>query len=266
MVHLLFDGRERGRPRYVPVAHFGQLIVAQKKAVLDGIYAALDGPLKTVVTRAMRDGLPVVAFGGGDNRADLFGCHLRRGCDCSLLEVDNAGGNELDAIGPGPDARCHACSGGWKALERIGHEAAVTPPAMDRRARAVDVGHERPIGRGAKPAQRQAHAISIAAVAHGRHAEAHDLFEAPPGQLKQLFGRLLQKCCALVEIELAALKKNVRVRVDESGEQSVVGQFGVWRSCRAAALHHFRGRRISAGIENPSFAVDNVCIALRCCA
>ena len=84
--------------------------------MLNGIDAALDGPFKAIVSRAVRNGLPVVAFGGDDNRADLFGCHLRRSRDCSLLEVDNASGNQLDAVGARLDARRHACGRGRKVL------------------------------------------------------------------------------------------------------------------------------------------------------
>ena len=91
VVHLLLHGRKRRHPRNLPVAHLRELIVADKKSVLDGIHAAVDRALDVRHLPSMRERLFAEWLSPATTMlANLLRCHLRRGCDRSLLEVDNA--------------------------------------------------------------------------------------------------------------------------------------------------------------------------------
>ena len=57
VIQLLLHRREGRHPGNLPVAHAGQLIVANEKAVLDGIHTGFDDALDSRVTRGMREGL-----------------------------------------------------------------------------------------------------------------------------------------------------------------------------------------------------------------
>ena len=143
MVHLLLHGRKRRHPRDAAVAHADKLVLAHEETMLDGIHAAFNGVLDACVAGRMREGLPVEGFGGGDEFGDFGRGHLRVGGDRTFFEIDDAGGDELDAVGAGVDAFLDAGANRGAVLQRFAHETAVAALVMNGRAGAVEIRHQR---------------------------------------------------------------------------------------------------------------------------
>ena len=69
----------------------------------------------------------------------------------------------------------------------------------------------------------------VTRIAKGDHAKTDNFVEAWAGVVQEFFGRLVQISSALIEVELATFEKQMRMRVDEAGEQHEFGEIGVGR-------------------------------------
>ena len=96
----------------------------------------------------------------------------------------------------------------------------------------------------------------VTRVAYRDDPEANNLLETRTGVAEKLIGRLVEIGGTLVEVEFAAFKKQMRVRVNEAGQQSVFGKVGIGRLLiRAQRLPGWCG---FADVENLLAVVDDV--------
>src|SRR6185437_1442767 len=132
---------------------------------------------------------------------------------------------------------------------------------MDRRARAVYVGHYGTVWRFAQSAKREAYAILIAGVANTRDAQPYELFQAGQGKFQQVLRGLFQMCHAFVRIQLTAFKKKMRMALDQPWQQRVVrkGRIGL----SLPGNQQISWRRIFAHEENVVPVIDDVRISQR---
>ncbi len=101
----------------------------------------------------------------------------------------------------------------------------------------------------------------VAGVAHGDDAEANEFLEARAGAAEQFFWRLVEIRSALVEIQLAALEKEMRVRIDEAGQESVIGEIAIGRIL--IGVNGIAGRGILAGVINLVAVINDMRVAQR---
>ena len=228
-IDLKLHRREGGNPGDAAVAHLRELIRRDEEAVLDRAHAAFDAISDAVGARGVGESLPVVFSRGGDELTDLRGTHLRRRGHFAGLKIDDAGGDELDAVGAIANASGDAVGGSRVVLDRLAHERAVTPAVIDRGAGAVNEGGVREFSelRFGFGRQRESDTVLIARVADGADAALEDLGPTGAGALQDPVRRLLQVGVPLIEGDRRAVEKQVRVRLDEAGKDSEIGQNGV---------------------------------------
>jgi hypothetical protein len=142
---------------------------------------------------------------------------------------------------------------------------------VDGGARAVEIGHGlRAEGGGLSaqrlipPAEGQTHAILVARIAHTGEAKAHEFFQPRHRGGEQFGGGLLQVGRTLVEVEFAALEKEVGMRINQTGKQRGVGRDDI--GCGLAGTDERRRRSPSTAADKTDAGriIDDVCIPRRC--
>ncbi len=172
----------------------------------------------------MDKGLPTPRLCGPDELRQLLHRHLRLRGDSALLEIDDAGGEQLDPMGALGDAPLHAGQDGRIFLHRPPHELAVALLVKNRRAGTVQIGHRRALRPAVARLQRQAHAVVVSRIAHRDHPEGQQPLKPPLGQRQQGRVVLLQIGGPLGGILLAALEKQMGVGLDQTRQHGVPRQ------------------------------------------
>jgi hypothetical protein len=108
-------------------------------------------------------------------------------------------------------------------------------------------------------AEGETDAMFVTRVADGKDAQADEFFEAGKSEVEKLSGRLPETGGAAGRVELAAFEEEVSVRVDETGEQGVLGKVGI--RCVLARAEEVRWRGSFADEVDLIVVVDDVGVA-----